>query len=166
MNGIYGAEDLRDAFSIDLPEGTVSDPELLARFLFENQPRWIVSLMKFRDLIAAVFGLKTAKQLKALDRYQPKDRIHIFKIYESHNDEVILGENDEHLDFRLSISYRPDSGNAERPPRLIVSTVVQCHNCLGRIYIWLIAPFHRQVVRSVLRRAARIGWPQRDGPAR
>jgi hypothetical protein len=36
---------------------------------------------------------------------------------------------------------------------------VHCHNRLGRIYITLIAPFHRLVVEASLRRAARLGWP-------
>jgi hypothetical protein len=37
---------------------------------------------------------------------------------------------------------------------------VHCHNRLGRIYIFLIAPFHRWLVQAILRRAAHIGWPQ------
>jgi Protein of unknown function (DUF2867) len=41
----------------------------------------------------------------------------------------------------------------------VVSTVVHCHNRLGRTYITLIAPFHRRVVEAGLRRAARLGWP-------
>lgn len=37
---------------------------------------------------------------------------------------------------------------------------MQCHNLLGRSYLLLIAPFHRAVVKTALRRAARIGWPR------
>jgi len=33
-------------------------------------------------------------------------------------------------------------------------------NLLGRVYIGVIAPFHRQVVKAGLRRAAHIGWPK------
>jgi len=36
---------------------------------------------------------------------------------------------------------------------------VHCHNRLGRLYILVIAPFHRLVVQASLRRAAQIGWP-------
>jgi hypothetical protein len=39
---------------------------------------------------------------------------------------------------------------------------VQCHNLLGRVYLLVIAPFHRMVVRSTLHRAARAGWPRKD----
>jgi hypothetical protein len=46
---------------------------------------------------------------------------------------------------------------------LTLSTVVHCHNALGRTYIRVIAPFHRLIVKSCLRRAARTGWPS-DSP--
>ena len=44
---------------------------------------------------------------------------------------------------------------------LTLSTVVHCNNFLGRLYIFFIAPFHRLVVKSSLRSAARAGWPLR-----
>jgi hypothetical protein len=50
---------------------------------------------------------------------------------------------------------QPDAGN-----QLTMSTVVHCHNLLGRTYLSLIAPFHRQVVKASLRRAASLGWPK------
>jgi hypothetical protein len=37
---------------------------------------------------------------------------------------------------------------------------VHCHNRLGRFYIFVIAPFHRLVVKASLRRAAALGWPK------
>ncbi|MCQ9426839.1 DUF2867 domain-containing protein [Pseudomonas sp. LJDD11] len=43
--------------------------------------------------------------------------------------------------------------------QLTFSTAVHCHNRLGRLYIFVIAPLHRLIVRSSLRSAARLGWP-------
>jgi hypothetical protein len=43
------------------------------------------------------------------------------------------------------------------------ATVVPCHNLLGRAYIFVIAPFHRMVVKASLRRAAMLGWPREGG---
>ncbi len=86
-------------------------------------------------------------------------RIHIFKIYETRTHEIVLGENDKHLDFRLSVLRQPPATGTGDAPYLVLSTVVHCHNRLGRAYIMLIAPFHRLVVKSSLRRAARAGWP-------
>jgi len=51
-------------------------------------------------------------------------------------------------------------GGDGQPARIgTVSTVVHCHNLLGRTYLRVIAPFHRLVVKASLDRAARVGWP-------
>jgi hypothetical protein len=154
----YASVNLADAYSIELPIGASTNPELLARFIFSQQAPWISSLMSVRDALVAGFGLKTAKQLQSIGAEDKASRVGIFKIYSTSQSEIILGEDDKHLDFRLSVLCvgRP-SGTGNR--HLIVSTVVHCHNRLGRLYIRLIAPFHRLVVQASLRRAARVGWP-------
>jgi Protein of unknown function (DUF2867) len=157
-NGFYAVTQLADAYAISLPADVVASPEQLARFVFENQPAWVDTLMALRDTLVAGFGLKTAKQLSAPSADQSEKRVAIFKIYESNAQEVFLGENDSHLDFRISVQLRP--ATVASTPQLIVSTVVHCHNLLGRSYITLIAPFHRQVVQASLRRAAKLGWPR------
>lgn len=156
--GMYKAPYLADAFEVRLPDNAVTDPELLARFMLSNQPAWVAKLLTVRDAIVVAFGLKTAKTLRGLARTN-SERINIFKIYERHSNEIILGEDDKHLDFRLSVLREMRAAPAGPSPYLILSTVVDCHNRLGRAYITLIAPFHRLVVAAGLRRAARLGWP-------
>ncbi|NYY80635.1 hypothetical protein DMH27_17780 [Raoultella planticola] len=41
---------------------------------------------------------------------------------------------------------------------MVLASVVRCHNRTGKLYITLIAPFHRLVVRAMLKRAAARGW--------
>jgi len=156
---VYESPDLADAFSIRLPVGASTDPELLARFIFSHQPPWIGVLMKIRDALVARFGLKTSKHLASLGADASSTRVGIFKIYSKTETEIVLGEDDKHLDFRASILCSAESASGDTR-HVIVSTVVRCNNRLGRAYILLIAPFHRLVVQSSLRRAARIGWPQ------
>jgi hypothetical protein len=154
----YDSVNLADAYSIELPAGASTNPELLARFIFSQQPAWINSLMTLRDAFVAGLGLKTAKQLDSLAVKDKAGRVGIFKIYSTSQTEIVLGEDDKHLDFRLSVlcAGQPSLTGTRR---LTVSTVVHCHNRLGRLYISLIAPFHRVVVQASLRRAARVGWP-------
>jgi hypothetical protein len=153
---IYSSTDLADAFAIELPAGATNDPEQLARFIFAQQPPWVHGLMVVRDAIVSLFGLKTAKQLSAVELQQRTQRVGIFKVYDTKPNEIVLGEDDKHLDFRVSLLCAdPKAGKRE----LVLSTVVHCHNRLGRAYIFAIAPFHRIVVQGSLRRAARIGWP-------
>ena len=154
----FESMNLADAFSIRLPPDASTNPDVLARFIFSVQPSWIGALTSIRDAIVAGFGLKTAKHLSTLSSDATASRISIFRIFAATRTEVVLGENDKHLDFRLSILCTPcsppDTGN-----RLTLSTVVHCHNRLGRTYLSVIALFHRQVVRASLRRAAKVGWP-------
>lgn len=155
---LYEPVHLADAFAIWLPAGAPSDPDVLARFIFSNQPAWIGGLMKVRDLLVAGLGLKTAKHLASLADGAKAARVGIFKVYSVSETEIILGEDDKHLDFRVSVLCTPRAA-PEANRRLVVSTVVQCHNRWGRGYIFLIAPFHRAVVKASLMRAARVGWP-------
>ncbi len=152
--GLYATTDLADAYAIALPTDAVADPERLARFVFGNMAPWVGGLMRMRDAAVGRLGLKTARQLKATsDR-----RISLFRIYERRVDEIVLGEDDRHLDFRISVMRTAATGTADA--RLTLSTVVHCHGRLGRVYLFVIAPFHRLIVRSGLRRAARLGWPR------
>jgi hypothetical protein len=154
----YALTNLADAYSIELPTGASTNPELLARFIFSHQAPWISYLMVVRDAVVGKAGLKTAKALTALGAASGTGRLGIFKIYSTSPTEVVLGEDDKHLDFRLSVlcTHQPSPGGKRH---LTLSTVVHCHNRLGRLYILLIAPFHRLVVQSSLRQAARVGWP-------
>ena len=156
---VYESTNLADAFAIQLPSGTSSDPDVLWRFVISQQPPWIGWLTNVRDAIVAGFGLKTAKHLATLSREAKCDRLGIFKVYGRSENEIVLGEDDKHLDFRLSVLRTPDL-SPTLGGQLIVSTVVHCHNLLGRAYIMVIAPFHRQVVTASLHRAAHIGWPK------
>lgn len=155
---------LADAFAIRLPPGASTDTAMLARFIFSNQPSWIGTLMAVRDMIAAGFGLKTAKQLAALASAPKANRVGIFRVYSTNKTETVLGEDDKHLDFRVSLLCSADPASSTHG-QLTLSTTVHCHNLLGRAYILFIAPFHRTVVKASLRRAARIGWPQAIGTA-
>jgi hypothetical protein len=155
----FKSVNLADAYSIQLPSGASKNPDVLARFIFSVQPSWIGALTNVRDAIVAGLGLKTARQLATLSGDPAARRISIFRVFGTSETEVVLGENDKHLDFRVSILCTPDS-----PPstgsQLTLSTVVHCHNRLGRTYLSVIAPFHRQVVKASLRRAAEVGWPK------
>lgn len=158
VNGFYATTQLADAYAINLPMDTLMEPEVLARFMFESQPVWATKLLQLRDVVVSVFGLKTAKQLTAPSADRSEKRIAIFKIYDSNATEVFLGEDDSHLNFRISAQIRP--ATASSTPLFIVSSVVQCNNLLGRAYVTVIAPFHRAIVQAALRRAAKLGWPR------
>lgn len=156
LSRLFARVDFSDAYAVALPPGAITDPEQLGRFILGNQAPWVAMLMSLRDAMVAGFGLKTARQLKQSDGAPDDRRVHIFKIYEITEREILLGEDDAHLDFRLSVMCR-DVGGARQ---VVVSTVVCCHNLLGRSYMKVIKPFHRIIVRDSLQRAVAKGWPR------
>jgi len=152
LKALYARAGFADAFAIDLPGNATGDAERLAIHMLKGQPRWVGGLVALRDTLVAGFGLKTSS---ALRDDVATDRIEFFRVYERHRHEIILGEDDRHLDFRLSVLVE-ESASCRR---LVATTVVTFNHWAGRAYIAAIAPFHRLIVKSTLRRAARSGWP-------
>ena len=154
--GLYRGARLADAYAIGLPEAASGDAATLARFVLTHHAPWVDLLMRVRDGVMGRLGVKTAAQLRTAPAGHQGERVGIFRIYAVAPSELVVGEDDSHLDFRLSVQVQPGAGDSRR---LVLTTVVHCHNALGRAYIAVIAPFHRAVVRSSLRRAAQRGWP-------
>src|SRR4051812_5108527 len=74
-----------------------------------------------------------------------------FPVQWESDDEIVLGEDDRHLDFRLSLLRR----NSPTGTQLIATTVVHSHNAFGFAYLNVIRPFHHLVVRASLAQFAR-----------
>jgi len=157
---LFVGADLADAYAIGLPSNSSRDIEMLTRFMLGETPPWLRLLMGVRDTMVAGFGIKTSAQLRDAPIGDASDRIYIFRVYAVDAREMILGEDDKHLDFRVSVLLRPMGGADNGRVEIVVTTVVHCHNPLGRTYLALIAPFHRIVARSMLSRASRRGWPE------
>ena len=158
---LFEGADLADAFAIRLEATSAAKGiDNLTRSVLGDPAPWFRFLLGFRDLLVAGFGLKTSGQLRAAALVADAEHIDFFRVLARSDREVIVGEDDRHLDFRLSLLLRspPDAAGDE----LVATTVVHCHNRLGRIYLTLIGPFHRLVVRANLRRASRKEWSVRS----
>ncbi|MDQ0390711.1 DUF2867 domain-containing protein [Labrys monachus] len=158
MAGWYEDADLLDSFVAALPAGSNADIRTIAHAVLGQPALWFKALLSIRDGIVRCFGLRTTGDLRRSS--EGGDRIDFFRVLSSHDDELILGEDDRHLDFRISLMVQRPIGG---PDLVFATTAVRCHNRIGRIYLTAIAPFHRLVVRSHLRRAARAGFVPLDG---
>lgn len=123
-------------------------------------PRWTQQLMALRNRLVRLVGLKDLGQLhdahplasgRAPGDYRVGDRVGIFLIRHLNDTEVVLGQDDKHLDVQVSLS-KHRQGDA--PATLAVSTVVHIHNALGQAYMAVVTPFHRRIVRAMLQRLA------------
>jgi hypothetical protein len=152
--------DYADAYSIKIDE---RGPEVLdryARVMFGNAPRWVSALLGLRDCVVSVFGLKTSAELRAgsdgvvrdsSKTAEPSGRIGPFPVLTRLENELLLGADDLHLDFRISIQCT----GIDRGSQLCVITVVKFNNLLGRVYFLPVKPIHRIIVPAMMDRAAR-----------
>ena len=148
---LYVGADLLDAFAIDLPAVANDDLDELARAALERPVWWIRALTRLRDAIMATFGVKSSRAIGAAAAARGPV-IGYFPLLSRSADELVVGEDDRHLDFRVAILLRSAAAGGRE---LVVVTVVHCHNRLGRTYLAVIAPFHRVIARANLEQAAR-----------
>lgn len=111
-------------------------------------------MFAFRNKIAGIFGLKTGaetgKKLAGNDaQYEVGERIGLFKVFDKTYNEIILGEDDRRLDFRVSLLF--DKNKDEEENSLTISTTVKFHNWLGVLYFLPVRPFHKLIVPAMLK---------------
>lgn len=112
-------------------------------------PRWITALMSLRNAIVRFFGLKTDNPNPDFEKdnpleYKVGDHISLFKIEKILQDELIVSANDKHLDASFSLLISKDR------QVVYMTSVVKTKRKLGDIYMFVIAPFHRLIVRYML----------------
>ncbi len=134
-----------DAYSIAVDGGALNARQATERMI-TRQPRWAEALLMLRNILVKPFGLKTSGAGGTI----PKEMIGIFPIVSETPDRLVAGFNDSHLDFRFVVDVAASGDRQE----VTATTLVLTHNWLGRTYLALILPFHRLIVRAMLRRVA------------
>lgn len=136
------------------PQATALQSWLL---LMGQTPAWMEWLMRMRNRVVRLIGLKDLGGFAASDlarplhSYRVGDRIGIFELHALSEQEVVWQDNDRHLRVQVSL-YKALDGNQ---PVLKLSTVVHIHNRLGRAYMVVVGPAHRCIVPLMLWQAAR-----------
>ena len=128
----------------------------IGKSFFSSGPKWIDKLFALRNKLVKVFGLKTSGQTtdrqKMLENFKCEkgEQIGLFKVFDKTTDEIILGEDDKHLNFRVSLFI--DKQNVDKTDKkLIVSTTVKFNNWFGRLYFLPVRPFHKLIVPKILK---------------
>lgn len=136
-------------------EQNVDITKILKLFIFSG-PKWVDHLLNIRDKIVGLFGLKTIKQIadnkKQVDnaKYNIGEQLGMFKLFDKSESEFILGEDDKHLNFRVSLLLEPIGSEIDKK-RLSITTTVKYNNIFGRIYFLPVKPIHRLIVRTTLK---------------
>ncbi|WP_286830764.1 MULTISPECIES: DUF2867 domain-containing protein [Kordiimonas] len=132
--------------------------EEAVRTAIAYMPPWVQALMDLRNRIVGPLGLKAGKHSRneaeaeagALELDADGERI-VFTVRERLKDEIILGEDDRHLDFRVTV-YRT-------PVAWYVATWVHPHAWYGWLYLYTILPFHKAIMRLSAKRLEKAAHP-------
>jgi hypothetical protein len=144
LTGALPRVDWSDAYAVTALPGTPLDPQTWADAVFRDPPRWVAAALGLREALVGLVGIERGGRA-AFDTVARTD------------DEVLLGSDANHLDFRASVRREPD--------RVVLTTVVQLHNGRGRAYSALVRAVHPKIVRAMLTRAARTLSAAQAAPA-
>ena len=153
----FATPDYADAYAIRLPTESATDVDSVVRTLFTAHPRWIDALMALRNKLVRLIGQKTPprgaheREIRKIRNLQPGSVAGIFHVLARNDDEIVLGEDDRHLDFRLSVLVRRQAGVAWA----VVTTVVRFNGRWGRAYFVPVRPFHQLIIPAMLRNMQR-----------
>lgn len=150
----YHYMDSYDGTFIDIENKFTSTD--VGKAFFASGPKWIEKLFRLRNSIVSLFGLKTAGDMKNREKQlqnfkcEPGEQLGLFKVFAITENEVVLGEDDKHLNFRVSLFLKKLSSETSSK-KLIISTTVTFNNRFGRIYFLPVRPFHKLIVPTMLK---------------
>lgn len=131
----YLPSDYIDSYSKDVTCQEAITPEEFFNMAFKQFPRWVSWLLKLRNVLVKPLGLDT------------KSRFSDF-VRDKNDNEIICGMPDKHLNFNVSLwcgEYK------NKRQELRITTIVKYNNLLGRVYFFVIRPFHCIIVISILK---------------
>lgn len=126
--------DFLDGYAVQSPL-----PPRAAADIGLSMPGWADALLSLRNAIVRPFGLKSDNTATGEGA--------IFPIEHDSAEELILGTDDKHLNFRICVM--------QHEGRVHMATWVHPHNLMGRAYLAAVMPFHVLIVRNAMGRIAR-----------
>ena len=105
-----------DCYSVDFQSERAITVEEVARAFFQSIPGWVLFLLDLRNWLVKWFGLKGGDAREVLarldgDPIEPGKPFGIFQVIQKNADEILMGGEDKHLDFRVSIGLKSKTGN-------------------------------------------------------
>lgn len=145
VEGVLSGAGFADAFML-VVDNQKLDAASAARRVLGRSPAWVRQLMSLRNLIVKPLGLRAPK----VD--EPDARtIGPFPVISASPERMVLGFDDRHLDFRVLVDVA-DMGAGRQS--VTTSTLVKTHNTFGRLYLAIVKPFHRIIVKQMVAQAA------------
>ena len=132
----FGKIDYCDSYQIT--KATNETIEQITENLFKL-PKWAVWLMNLRNSLMKPFGLQ-------VDESNKNELGGYFTIIEKSENEIVMEQNDKHLNFRTSVFIDKEFSH------IYLTTIVRYNNFGGKLYFFPVKPFHKMIIKSSLKR--------------
>jgi len=142
----FGKTDYLDVYQIR--KQTNESVDSITTQIF-SLPLWVNGLLKIRNSIVGKLGLKTeSKKDTTVDVYYPTgSKAVFFTVIDRNENEIVMAENDKHLNFRTSVYIDRNDTNTD----IYLSTLVKFNNTWGKLYFLPVKPFHKLIIKSLLK---------------
>lgn len=149
--------DYRESIDIALSKPDLSVVDVVFA-IFGYRPGWMKAMLILRNMIASLFGLDVSRTRDVLSVQRKPDYVEGemmfgWTVFVHTPGELIVGRDNTHLDFRVSVLRDDAPGHA----RMVVSTICAAHNAFGISYLRAVLPFHKLGFRWLIGRARACG---------
>ena len=112
-------------------------------------------LFKLRDWIVKPFGLKSDENDKNFKQkfeasIRNSGQFNLMSVPAKSANETVMRLTDKHLTAELSVRNEKSNDNMLK---ISIITLVHYHNMLGKIYFFAIRPFHKIIVKTMIKRS-------------
>ncbi len=141
-----------DSYKIEFYTKQSIHVDNLVYAFFDSPPKWIEKLFSLRNTIVKILGLKVSEEndrtrQRELFTVEKGNGLGLFKVFDKNDNEVLLGEDDKHLDFRILFQLTRSTNDYYI---FSLTTPVRFHNSFGKFYFTIIKPFHQFIVPAMI----------------
>jgi hypothetical protein len=148
----YLPMDFTEVLGVTITDSTALNPDDLLVGFWTDMPAWVIFLFKLRNLLVRPFGLnneaRDISKFAAAIRNGASDSL--MSVTDKTDKETVLYLNDKHLGAYLSVYV--EQLERDNQQRIVVTTLVKFHKRFGKLYFFVIYPFHCIIVKQQVKR--------------
>jgi hypothetical protein len=145
-----------DAFACEVDTAHEISPDEIMVAFWSMEVGWVRALFRLRDFLVRFVGLQGAEGMD-FDEFKRTIRqggsYRFMSVAAKNDHETVVLLSDKHLDAWLSVHVADTGTGARRQKKVSAITAVRFKNNLGRLYFFVIRPFHAVIVKTLLERA-------------
>lgn len=135
-------------------------------------PPWLGALYTLRNFLVSLFGIAAATETgndEGKEKHSGEKLANVIRAggtcrmfllpFKSYSETVLLGK-DRHLDFYLSLQA---AAMDDKRRTMTATTLVRYNNLAGKLYFFVVRPFHRLIVPAMMKGAIRALEEGKDG---